>query len=315
MGDDMQSINTSYLLPRTQSISGKFLRKAHETIIRTIANLPFGKEVSWRGYNYFLKRVWRGSFAGRTFFGAVIECDLKDVIQRTIFSFGIYEPRVTGIISQRLKEGSVFIDIGANVGYHTLLASCLVGRSGSVFSIEASPVNFATLQRNLFRNRSTNVVAINKAVSREPGRVVLYAGGPHTGLATTDASRGFPAVAEVEALPLERALDLQTLRKTRLIKMDVEGGEIPILEHILETRDLYSDDIEIIVELSVASDAVEWSKRNSILCRFFELGFKCYAVDDDYNLHAYFHPKAFEPKEITLYPKRQMEVFLTRSSL
>ena len=213
----MRSIDTSNALSRTQPISGKFLRKAHETIIGTISNLPFGNEITWRGYNYFLKHAWHRPFAGRTFFGAVMECDLRDVIQRTIFSFGIYEPRVTGIISQRLKEGSVFVDIGANVGYHTLLASSLVGRAGSVFSIEASPVTFATLQRNLIRNHTTNVVAINKAVSREPGRLVLYAGGPHTGIATTDASRGFPAVAEVEGLPLERALDQQTLKKTRLI--------------------------------------------------------------------------------------------------
>jgi hypothetical protein len=46
--------------------------------------------------------------------------------------------------------------------------------------------------------------------------------------------------------------------------MDVEGGEIPILERMLETMDLYSDDIEIIVELSIASDSVEWSKRDRI---------------------------------------------------
>ena len=127
----------------------------------------------------------------------------------------------------------MFIDIGANVGYDTLLASYLVGNSGQVFSIEASPVNFATLQRNLTRNRSTNVIPINKAVSHKLGRLVLYAGGPNTGITTTDASRGFPPVAEVEALPLEMALDHQTLKKTRLIKMDVEGGELPILEHIL----------------------------------------------------------------------------------
>jgi FkbM family methyltransferase len=209
----------------------------------------------------------------------------------------------------------VFIDVGANVGYHTLLASSLVGGSGRVFSIEASPATFATLQRNLTRNVSTNVVAINKAVSSGPGRLVLYAGGPNTGLATTDASRGFPAVAEVEALPLEMALDLQMLRRTRLIKIDVEGGEIPILEHILETIDLYSHDVEIIVELSVVSDIDAWSKCNRILQRFFDLGFKGYAVDDQYDIHAYFRPKAFRLEEITFYPKKHMDVFLTRSSL
>jgi|SRR5579872_2412812 len=310
----MQSTNT-FDAPRRQYTSNNLLRKLHETTILTIFNLPFGKEVAWRGYNYFLKRVWRGPFTGRTFFGAVMECDLWDGLQRTIFNFGVWEPRVTGIISQRLTEGSVFIDIGANAGYHTLLASWLVGGSGRVFSIEASPANFAILQRNLTRNHSANIVAINKAVSREPGRLVLYAAGPNTGLATTDASRGFPAVGEVEALPLEMALDPQILRRTRLIKMDVEGGEIPILEHILETIDLYSRDVEIIVELSVVSDTDEWSKCNRILQRFFDLGFRCYAVDDQYDPHAYFHPKAFRLEEITLYPKKHMDVFLTRSSL
>ena len=74
--------------------------------------------------------------------------------------------------------------------------------------------------------------------------------------------------------------------------MDVEGGEIPILEHISETSDLYSRDIEIIVELSMASDADEWFKHNRTLQRFFGIGFKCYAIDDDYDLQAYFRPKA-----------------------
>ena len=313
--DARQSINSPNAPKITQPISEKFLRKAHEAIISTISNLPLGREVTWRGYNYFLKRVWRRPFTGETSFGAVMECDLRDTIQRTIFSFGVWEPRVTEIISHRMKEGSVFIDIGANVGYDTLLASYLVGDSGKVYSIEASPANFAILQRNLIRNRCTNVIAINKAVSREPGRLVLYAGGPNTGITTTDASRGFPAVAEVEALPLEMALNPQTLKETCLIKMDVEGGEIPILEHISETSDLYGRDIEIIVELSAASSEVEWLRRNQMLHKFFELGFRCYTVDDNYDLQAYFHPKAYEPKEINQYPEKQMEVLLTRSRL
>jgi protein-L-isoaspartate O-methyltransferase len=60
-----------------------------------------------------------------------------------IFHFGIWEPEISYLTIELLDEGDVYVDVGANIGYDTLLASSLVGSSGKVVSIEAAPAIFA----------------------------------------------------------------------------------------------------------------------------------------------------------------------------
>ena len=69
-------------------------------------------------------------FVARTTFGAAIAGNTKDLIQRHIFYFGVWEPNLTGFLTTRLNRGDVFVDVGANIGYFSLLASRLVGRRG-----------------------------------------------------------------------------------------------------------------------------------------------------------------------------------------
>src|SRR6476619_7171728 len=75
----------------------------------------------------------------RTERGGRIFVSGQDVIQRYIYSFGVWEPALTNFVKTRLRAGDTFIDVGANIGYYALLASGLVGASGTVVSIEASP--------------------------------------------------------------------------------------------------------------------------------------------------------------------------------
>lgn len=75
------------------------------------------------------------------------------------------------VIEQNLAPGDVFVDIGANIGYDTLLAASRVGAQGTVISIEASPRTFALLQRDIAANPfAANVRAVNAAVSDRPAR-------------------------------------------------------------------------------------------------------------------------------------------------
>src|SRR6185295_8723804 len=77
-------------------------------------------------------------------------------------------------LSDRLKDGDIFIDVGANVGYHTLLASRLVGANGKVFAIEAASKTYAQLLKNLSENQVNNVTAFHVAVSDIPGQVPVW---------------------------------------------------------------------------------------------------------------------------------------------
>jgi hypothetical protein len=136
----------------------------HRGIMAIIKNMPLGQTFAWRAYNYVLWRM-PGTFRGRAFFGAELNCDIHDLIQRMIFYFGIWEPEVTSLICRRLRKGGTFLDIGANIGYDTLLAASCVGPGGRVIAVEASAPIFEKLKANVQRNAFRNVAIHNVAVS------------------------------------------------------------------------------------------------------------------------------------------------------
>ena len=102
----------------------------------------------WVGYNALLVynstlKTLRREWSARTCFGAVVKCRLEDVVQKSIFHFGVWEPEITEIVCARLRPGDTFIDLGANIGYYTLLGARLTGQRGCVVGIEPSPSLFA----------------------------------------------------------------------------------------------------------------------------------------------------------------------------
>src|SRR5690606_33083986 len=84
------------------------------------------------------------------------------------------EPSLTQLIKERVSRGDVFVDIGANVGYFTVLAAGLVGDEGRVVAIEASPRIHAKLCDNIRINRLSNVVTHNCAVADTSGVADVY---------------------------------------------------------------------------------------------------------------------------------------------
>jgi FkbM family methyltransferase len=103
------------------------------------------------------------------------------------------------------------------------------------------------------------VRVVNVAVAGEPGEVVRYE-APRTniGMTTTRADRGFPAAATVEALPLDHILTADEANRTRLIKIDIEGTEPPVVERLLDTLDLYSPELAVAVEANPLENP-QWS--------------------------------------------------------
>lgn len=282
-----------------------------------ISRLPFWQHFAWRAYNYVLLRTGVQCYPARTYFGALIDCDPRDLVQRMILYFGKWEPEVGCLIEQRLRPGAVFIDIGANIGYDTLLASACVGAEGRVIAIEASPAIFGMLSKNLARNSVKNVEALNFAVTDKPCHLPIYA-GPETniGMTTTKAERGFKQIAEVEGAPLEMLIEHETLKRVKLIKIDVEGTEAQILSHFLSTLELYPPDVELLVELAPATTEREWICFDELLSSFRQRGFHCYSVANEYDVRWYFAWKGpAKPVEITTYPRSQIDVLLSRNQL
>jgi len=125
------------------------------------------------------------------------------------------------------------LDIGANVGYYSLLASRLVGREGSVHCFEPHPLMYRVLIHNLRRNRCWNVVANNTAISNEKGEVQLFLSTPSnfgsTSLTPAWNYSGQPV--SVQRITLDSYVRSKALRQVDLIKIDVEGATAIFSEH------------------------------------------------------------------------------------
>lgn len=211
-------------------------------------------------------------------------CHLPDLIQTYIYLFGAWEPDLAAFMRSRLHSGDVFVDVGANIGYDTMLAARPVGDAGRVVAIEAAPAVFDRLLETLRLNGSpTNVRTINKAVAASRGTLTIYAGPQHNiGLTTTVRRGNMPRIAEVEALPLGDLLLSDEWGRVRMIKIDVEGGEDAVLAGILECIDRLPRQIEIAVELS----PMWWADRSrnaaDVLRPYVDRGFDVYTIANNY---------------------------------
>lgn len=214
-----------------------------------------------------------------TRFGSRLPCRLPDFIQTYLYLFGVWEPDITAFIERRLEGGRTFIDVGANIGYHTLLAA---SRGARVVAVEASPRIFATLRENARVNDTQGVRLVNKAVADRAGTLLIYAGPvQNIGLSTTVKQRGFAVESEVEAAPLADLVDPDETRTTQMVKIDVEGGEDAVLRGMRGFLDAAPDDVEILVELSPTWWADRSLTPDDVLRPLTDAGFNVYAVDNN----------------------------------
>jgi FkbM family methyltransferase len=226
-----------------------------------------------------------------------------------VYHFGVWEPHISALIESRLRPGDVFCDVGANIGYHSLLGSRAVGPSGKVIAIEASPMIYAKLLKNLSLNRITNLETVNVAVTPEPGQTPIHKGfARNIGTASTERSRGRGVEAVVQGLPLGSILSPEDRKRLRLVKIDVEGAELSILEKLANSILEYSQDLEIIVEVTPNI------RLRDVFDHFSRLGFSSWAVANSYNVAAYLNfSKVRAPIPVSTVPTRHQDVFLSRS--
>jgi len=133
---------------------------------------------------------------------------------------GVYEYRKQRLFARSIRPGQVIYDVGANVGYYSLLASSLIGDTGLVVAFEPLPRNVDFLKRHIAINHISNLMIINAAVADRSGRIRFSPGAHHAmGRVQADGSMEF------EAVSLDDCIHRLALPSAHIIKMDIEGGE------------------------------------------------------------------------------------------
>lgn len=137
---------------------------------------------------------------------------------------------------QFVKAGDLVVDVGANIGYVTLLLSRMVGEEGAVYSIEPVPETFDLLSRNVSKLNLTNVRLVNSAVSSHAGKAVMtiprYASGGenfYESHLTDTHKQDDERTVEVSLVTLDEVL-ADVIDRIAFVKIDVEGHELSVLQ-------------------------------------------------------------------------------------
>jgi FkbM family methyltransferase len=176
------------------------------------------------------------------------ESPVQRDMQEMIGAGRMYEPETTVLLASVLKPGDVFVDVGAHVGYFTVLAASLVGAAGQVVAFEPEPGNYAQLIAHIRLNTFTQVLPIHCAAGAEAGVFDLHCNADNDGGHAlwdvrlhpyNDRSRAAPRAYPVFVTTLDRVLGNVAPGRIKAIKIDVEGNEHAVLRgarRTLETQ-------------------------------------------------------------------------------
>jgi FkbM family methyltransferase len=166
----------------------------------------------------------------RTSGGFMLTLDTSDFLQRQVYLLGSWEREVSTEISACLRSGDVFVDIGADIGYHAIQAARIVGASGRVLAFEPNPRVHERLLANIRLNAIDTITALPIALSDQAGIAHFYPGAAgNTGAGSLRRNTANDAPIEVEVDTLDAVLTRTGVDAVAVLKIDIEGAELMAL--------------------------------------------------------------------------------------
>lgn len=283
----MRQIKCPWILKPFAPMVKRFIKKSIYFRLRTLP-LSYQQAEWWANVCKQWPAIFNEPFCVKRTIssGLLMELGIIDVVQRTLLTEGKWDVDVEKLLRHYLKEGGVFLDIGANIGYFSLLASSLVGSSGKVIAIEPSLRALEIFTRNLRLNNYSNITLFSIGAGDISELKSLYLTTPNNIGASTLRKIEHPVGKE--NIPVMRVGDLlETYNiSPKVVKIDVEGAEFSVLkgmenilkEHhpvvICELVEEYLQGFGVCMK-----DVLEWMEA---------LGYRGYLVKDKGNLKG--HP-------------------------
>ena len=146
--------------------------------------------------------------------GLFLELDQSDPVASGAVALGVYERYESEIFRSKVKPGMTIIDIGANLGYYTAIASRLTGDKGLVIAFEPEPNFFKLLSRNISRNNLNNVACFELAIAEKNGLTDLYLSNENKGHNSIIRSEELKTSVQVKTTTLDDFLASQKIAKS-----------------------------------------------------------------------------------------------------
>jgi len=155
---------------------------------------------------------------------------LNGGVDEVIYETGTWEPEITSLIKKYVPAGGTFVDIGANIGFHSLFAASVIGPTGKVLSFEPLPRLQEQLRQSIERNDYSNIEIKPVALGTIAGTATLSLVEENIGASSIQDVVGDRAVGSMVTVPVQTLDSYQEeLSRLDLIKIDIEGSEYEAL--------------------------------------------------------------------------------------
>ena len=277
-----------------------------------------------RPFSGIYSRLYRAIYSSikeeelvKTPMGPYIYVRWWDCVERGC-ALGTWERRYMELFCSKIKEGDVVVDVGAYIGYFSLLASERVGDKGCVYAFEPVPRNFERLMRNLRINKVRNIKAYNFGLSDKEEILHIYVPKSNPGEATlhqksySEITKGVKTEkirVEVRLIPFDHFYEDYNLDRIDVVKIDVEGAELKVLKGMENT--LSQNNCKLFMEINVPLLNLFGTSMEDLFEFLVDLGFKtCFLVDlkSEINLLKVDNKKIKE-----IFDNRSINVILERS--
>jgi len=208
--------------------------------------------ITWCRYNFIKIQGIINSdeiYVIKTIQGSKMFINIKDPgISQELLMTGVHEPRTTDLIKSVLKPGMKIIELGANVGYYTLIEAGIIGNEGLIYAFEPVIENYFNLQKNVTINNYNNVLFYNIAISDIEGKqefttttasnwgsMVDHESDDKSDWVKERIGHIYKDSFEVETITIDNFLANQKEEEINLIRMDIEGYEIEAINGMKNT--------------------------------------------------------------------------------
>lgn len=237
-----------------------------------IHKLPI-TELAYRKIFYFGREIGESTIP---FKNRLLTVHTKDISMVPALINNNFEEYELEVFESLVKPGSTILDIGANIGVYSLIASDKLGKKGHIYAFEPVPENLELLKKNLTQNNIANVTVINKAVGNFDGEIKMEV--EKDSIATHHVSTNPKNPVSVQVTTIDSFINTQGIKQVSLIKMDIEGYEGFAIEGATQTLKLKST--QLLTEFS--ADFIKRSGKDPMAVgrSLFQLFKYCYFVDE-----------------------------------
>jgi FkbM family methyltransferase len=210
------------------------------------------------------------------------ELDLNEYIDSSIYYQGLFKPNTVHVINNTVEKGMTVLDIGANIGCHTLRFAKLVGAEGKVIAIEPMSWALSKLKKNIALNDFNNIILDKMAISdRSVGEQIVQfqASWPLYGdLLDGSIHSVHPEENAVEVITLDDYVAKRNIKRIDFIKVAVNGYEYKVIKGGINTIKKFQP--VMIIEFSKYAPKWYGDTLDGLIDLLYSLGYSCYSDID-----------------------------------